>query len=418
MKILINGGGISNNALIKLLDKDNIEYDIEDNKGVYDYVVRTPGTMREKVKALGKIITDIELISLLYNKEIIGITGTNGKTSTTLLIHHLMKKHYKCQLGGNIGIPYASIVKEKGIKILELSSFELEGTISFKPHVALILNITPAHLDYHKSMDEYIKAKAKLIQNMNENDFIIYNKDDSNVLSLVSEAKAKLYSFSLNSMDADAYYKNGRIIVNKKEYNIKDFYSTSKADLKNIMAVILTTNLYLIPYKAIIKGLKSFKKPKYRMEKITERIYNDAKSTNIYSTTESLKEFKEVILISGGYDRLDNLDELKPYLDKVKVFYLYGENRFRYEKFLKKNNKAYHSFANLNMVINEVIKEDGIILFSPMAPSYDQFKDYKERGAYFERKIKKAIKAFQLKMWYLDCLDKYRQRQIILIFLQ
>lgn len=399
MDILVYKGGISNEGAVEFLQKNNIKYDTIAKKKKYDYIVKPPGIVRKNVNIEGKIICDIELVYMIKKPFIIGITATAGKTSTTLLINELLKRKYNTVVAGNIGIPFGkAYCGEHRLYILELSSFELESCSTFKPRIAVMLNISDAHLDYHETMDNYIKAKEKITINQDEYDFLIYNFDDVVLKDIAKKSKAIKRCFSLCDKNADAYLDRNMIITKVGKYKIKDEILFFEGDICNAMASILVAELTGIEYSEISDAINNMHHPKYRMEQIYPNIYNDAKSTNVLSTIKQIKSFKNVHLICGGYDRGNNLDlmkELFPYVDR---FYLYGGNAKRVSEFLDKYNVKYKVFKRLKDATFEALKEKGTIILSPMAPSYDQYSSYLERGNEFEDILKK---------WFTEPLNKF-----------
>lgn len=392
MDILIYKGGISNEGAKKFLNENNIKYDIVACKDKYDYIVKPPGVLKDEIKIDGKIICDIELIYMLKHPLIIGVTGSAGKTTTSILINNILNKKYNTILAGNIGIPFGNVYKDNNsIYVLELSSFELESCISLRPRIAVMLNITDAHLDYHKTMDNYINSKMMITKNQEEYDFLIYNYDDDSLVKIAASSRTIKKCFSLKNKKADVYLDNNKIITKKHEYKINDEILKFEGDICNIMASILVGELCNVDYGIVLKTINEFKKPKYRMERIGPNIYNDAKSTNVLSTVKQIKSFKNVELICGGYDRGNDLDlmkELFPYVDK---FYLYGANSKRVGIFLASCNVSYQIFDNLKDASLEALKSNNTIIFSPMAPSYDQYSSYIKRGEEFERVVKEKM---------------------------
>lgn len=384
--ILLYGMGQSNLSVKKYLDKTKQSYETEDSGIIYQYIIKSPGIRKEDVRARGKIISDAEFFYLEFKPEMVAITGTNGKTTTTLLTTHLLKNRHDVVYGGNIGVPFFDITSLSEIKILELSSFMLDTVDTFKPKIALILNITSAHLDYHKTMDNYKKAKLNLIKNLAVTDFLIINKDDVNLEKI--ESKATIYTFSLKNKGASIFYENGFIYYKDNKIEVSDTFSQKETDIYNMMAAITVAVIYNVSFKEIKAGLKTFKKPPYRMEEIYTDIYNDAKSTNINSTYMNIKDLKEVRLIAGGYDRGEALEDISKIIPNLKEVFLYGANRFRLASY----------FKDIKVTIYETLEEvmanldlKGLIVYSPLAPSYDQFKSFEERGQLFTNLVKKSL---------------------------
>lgn len=390
MDLLVYKDGISNTALKEYLNKNNILYDDKVKKDTYDYIIKPPSVKKEEILSIvkGCIICDIEFFYMLYKPIIFAVTASCGKTSCSLLINNILKRKYDVCLAGNIGIPIGSVYKDNSkIYLLEMSSFELDSTILFKPQIAVLLNINEAHLDWHKNIKNYIEAKSKIFINQDEFDILIYNKDDKNILSIINNAKSIKKSISLYDNSADIYYDNGYIHTPSGSINIKDTYSTFEGDIYNTMASILIGLICDININIIKEELHNFKKPHYRMEKIKPNIYNDAKSTNILSCLTQIKQFKNVNLICGGYDRLNDLSDMKYLFSYVDKFFLYGANKNRVSLYLDKYNINYIICNNLEDAIVKSLKENKTIIYSPMAPSYDEYSSYEKRGEEFNRII-------------------------------
>lgn len=198
-RILVYKDGISNNAVKKYLNKYNYKYDDIVKENEYDYIVKPPGVLMNEIKVKGKIICDIELAYMINPFFSIAVTGTNGKTTCVLLINHILKNTYKIDLCGNIGYPIFNVFNnERKIYLLEMSSFELESISTFKPRIAILLNIKEAHLDHHKTMENYINAKANITKNQEKSDFLIYNVDDLNVKEVSNKSHAIKIGISLH----------------------------------------------------------------------------------------------------------------------------------------------------------------------------------------------------------------------------
>ena len=394
MKILIFGGGISNLALIRLLKRLEISFDIINQEAYYDYIVKPPGVKEVDCPKNGQLVTDIEMINILFKPEIIGITGTNGKTTTTLMIYEVLKSHIDVSLGGNIGIPFANIYDGNNKKyLLELSSFELEFAKTLKPKIAVILNCTKAHLDHHYTYENYLNSKLNICKNQNVNDYLIYNYDDENIKESVKNLSVNKLSSSLSNPNSNIYIYDNKLIFKTNKIDLDLIKYDTLFNLKNIMATILVCDLYGIDIYEIIDVVNNFIKPKYRLEKITDNIYNDAKSTNTYSTIEAVKALGKVNLIIGGYDRGDDFTSLEECLDNILECFIYGENRFKIYNFLKQYKIKCHLYKTLKNATLEALKRNGIILYSPASASFDQYSSYIERGIEFEDIIKERLKS-------------------------
>lgn len=386
MKILIYKDGKSNESLRVLLDKMNIKYDVHNEKEHYDYIVKPPGIKKCDCPTNGKLVTDIEFIYELLKPNIIGITGSNGKTTVTTMINNVLDD-IDVSMGGNIGIPFAQIINNHSTFILELSSFQLE-CVGIKPKIAVMLDIKPCHLDHHNTFEAYFNSKMNLVRRIEEKDYIIYSYDDTLLRNEISKIKCRKLSFSEFDNNADIYICNNKIIFENDIIDLEK-YNIDKIKLKNTLPAILVGYLYnKKPLEAFLKAI-SISKIKYRMEKLDEYTYNDAKSTNVYSTIEALKTFDKVNLIMGGYDRGDDVSPLINYLDKVDYFILYGQNRKKYNSFLQKYTTSIKMFETLSEAYNYAKTLKGILLYSPASPSYDQYESFEQRGKEFEMLHKK-----------------------------
>lgn len=410
MKILLLGKGISNNALSQFMHKYGITHDYkgleEDISYNYDLVIKGPGINYQNIivdnfiKLNVKVICDIEFIAKFIDKNYIAITGTNGKTTTTKMIENLLNTKYKSTACGNIGYPFAQAAidyKDYDYFVIEASSFELKGTIDFKPNISVILNINIAHQDYHLSFLDYYNSKQNITVNQDKKDILIYNCDDYYASKIASNSKARKYSFSLKNTfttaffkDNSFYYMGQKIISGSRYQNISD-------GLKyDILASLIVAKILGISNKNIRKVISNFKQEKYRFEKVDYSIYNDAKSTNIYSTINALDFFKNemILLICGGYDRGEDLQPLYMHSKNIKKVYAYGATKHKLKLFFDKIKIHCEEFTTLNEAVIKALNEqkNEVILYSPMFASYDQYNSYLERGKEFHRIIKKNKK--------------------------
>lgn len=400
--ILVLGKGISGEGAHHFLKHFNIEHDYlaldEVKRDDYELVIKSPGIpyqneyIKKMLKKNVKIITDVELISMILTREFIGITGTNGKTTTTTLIYEGLKKQYEAICCGNIGVSIGEAAlnsKRQSLFVVELSSFELMGVKNFKPHIAIILNLESAHMDYHENMEQYLKAKLRITENQKKEDYLIYNYDAKNLKDKIV-TNATIRTFSLDNEEASCYIKKGYIYYfRKKQIKIKDLDKTSKY---NYLSSYIALRLYGISNAKIRKVFKDFKGIPHRLEKICNDIYNDAKATNPSATIYAIKKLdREVILICGGYNRGEDLEELIPYLSFIKKVYTYGMTANIVYKFMKKHQIPVEKKEKLSELFPKVLKENKgkTILYSPMFASYDQYRSFEERGEEFTYLVKK-----------------------------
>ncbi|WP_164669095.1 UDP-N-acetylmuramoyl-L-alanine--D-glutamate ligase [Virgibacillus doumboii] len=344
------------------------------------------------------VITEIEIAGNLVESSIIGITGSNGKTTTTTLTTEMMaKSNQPVKVAGNIGYvatEVAQTLKDDEKMILELSSFQLMGVKTFKPKIAVLLNIFEAHLDYHKTFNNYKNAKCNIFVNQTQDDYLIYNADDPVVSEAVSDAKSFKVPFSLNKRlengawvdESSVYFRNEKII------DRSEIVLVGNHNLENILAAVCAAKLSGANNHGIREVLTTFSSVRHRLqyvESIDGRLfYNDSKATNILATQKALSSFKQpTILLAGGLDRGNNFDELIPYLRNVKGMVLFGETK---EKLKKTAGDAGVELIKTTDNMEEAVKEaynlserDDVILLSPACASWDQYSTFEERGDMF-----------------------------------
>jgi UDP-N-acetylmuramoylalanine--D-glutamate ligase len=309
-------------------------------------------------------VGEIEFSWWLTKAKFIAITGTNGKTTTTSLIYQLLKKKNKrVFLGGNIGIPLSSFVldtKEGDLIVLEISSFQLETIVKFKPYVASLLNISPDHLNRYADMDEYSRAKMNIFKNQGKDDWAVLNQNLDLSEDNKKSIKSKILRFS-NEFSNENY---------SCVYRIGSIFGIDKSDCQDLFS--------------------SFKGMPHRMQLVREvrgiNFINDSKATNPASTVWALKNLEgPVILIAGGKDKGLDFSQIKPYLKNVKKVNLFGESASKIEKLLQSDvDTAKHSsLEEIVFSSFQEAKEGDTILFSPMCASFDMFSNYAERGQKF-----------------------------------
>lgn len=373
-----------------------------------DLIVKNPGIPYENVllkEAISRdipIITEIELAGKLAEGNIIGITGSNGKTTTTTLIYEMLKhSSEKVELAGNIGIvatEVASKLAKDAKMVLELSSFQLMGIQTFRPRVAVLLNLFEAHLDYHKTFSNYMQAKGAIFQNQMHDDFLVYNADDVNVVQLTAGAKSIKVPFSIKTKQVNGAWTDGVHIYFKDEpiVALKDIVLVGSHNLENILAAISAAKLSGASNEGIHHVLTSFTGVPHRLQFVTQinerLVYNDSKATNILATQKALSSFsKPTILLAGGLDRGNEFDELIPYLTHVKAIVVFGQTADKLKKSALK--------AGVNTIIAATDVQDAaqkaygisdkgdVILLSPACASWDQYKTFEERGDMFMQAV-------------------------------
>ena len=370
-----------------------------------DVVVKNPGIpydniiVSEAVNRNIPIITEVELASLLAaDHDIIGITGSNGKTTTTTLVAEMLKHSgQKMKLAGNIGvasIEVAQHLEENEKLVLELSSFQLLGIKTFKPRVAALLNLFEAHLDYHGTIENYNRAKMNIFKNQTESDFLIYNADDPVVKEVIKEAQSTLIPFSASTvqlegayvLDGDIYFKNEKVM------SLSEVVLVGDHNIENILAALSISLLNGATKEGVRHVLSTFSGVKHRLQfvaNIKDRLfYNDSKATNILATQKALKSFTQpTILLAGGLDRGNSFDSLLPDLEHVKAMILFGETAPKLAKLANEANiktiVSVKDVAEAAKVAYEVSEKGDVILLSPACASWDQYKTFEERGDMF-----------------------------------
>ncbi|MFJ1435968.1 UDP-N-acetylmuramoyl-L-alanine--D-glutamate ligase [Capnocytophaga canimorsus] len=380
-----------------------------------DCIIKSPGipdTVEIIKKAKEKhieIISEIEFAYRYTKGEIIAITGSNGKTTTTSLTYHILKESgLNVGVAGNIGKSFAQMVAEddKEYYVLEISSFQLDGITSFKPHIAILLNITPDHLDrYDYKMENYIASKFKITENQTENDYFIYDIDDPIIAQWLekNEIKSQKIPFSIEKELNKGIYSLKDIIhmnIDNQtfEIEVKEMSLKGKHNVKNSMAASVSSRLLKVRKESIRESLKGFVGEPHRLEfvKTVEGItyINDSKATNVNSVFFALDTMKTpVVWIVGGVDKGNDYSPLLPYVhEKVRAIVCLG----------KDNSPILKSFGNVidNIVETQSMEEavslskqfaknGDTVLLSPACASFDLFKNYEERGNEFKKEVEK-----------------------------
>ncbi|GGF11755.1 UDP-N-acetylmuramoylalanine--D-glutamate ligase [Halobacillus andaensis] len=374
-----------------------------------ELVVKNPGIpyenpmIKEAEKRRIPIVTEVELAGQLHEGNLIGVTGSNGKTTTTTLIYEFMKENQSpVKIAGNIGevsCEVARTTSEDETMVVELSSFQLLGIEKFSPHIAVLLNLFEAHLDYHHSLENYHAAKANIVKNQSAEDYFVYNADDPAIVSYLKSAPSRLVPFSIKKK-VDGSWRDEEAIYFKEEkiMDRKDIVLVGEHNLSNILAAIAAAKLSDVSNEAIRRVLTTFKGVEHRMEFVTKKhqiyFYNDSKATNILATTNALKAFDQpVVLLAGGLDRGNEFDELIDPLVNVKALVVFGETA---QKIADAGKKAGISSIAFAETMNEAVKaaysfaeSEEVILLSPACASWDQYKTFEERGHMFKEAVHK-----------------------------
>jgi UDP-N-acetylmuramoylalanine--D-glutamate ligase len=355
-----------------------------------------------------KIVSEVEFAYHYCKGKIIAITGTNGKTTTTSLCGHIFNTcGYKTHVAGNIGLAFSEIaldVEEGDFVSLEVSSFQLDLIENFKPAVAMILNITPDHLNrYENSIKKYAVSKQRIYKNQDENDFLIVNKDSKSVMKYLSEYNSKSFFFSLNEEQNDGcFYSDGEVIfrLNGKENfrcSRNDINIRGEHNLSNAMSVVCGAKAFDLDNEGIVKGLQTFKSVEHRLELVRQidgvKYINDSKATNVDSVWYALKSFDEpILLIIGGQDKGNDYTQIKDLvLQKVKKIYAIGSSAEKVFNFFHHDVKVEIKKSleeAVKSASNETISGD-VVLLSPACASFDMFNNYEHRGKVFKEAVNK-----------------------------
>ena len=418
-KILIYGLGKSGYSAFKFLrNKNNIllfddfKINIKDNnlknkiisykkilKTKFDLIILSPGIDINKCKLSKflkknnkKIYSDLDVFYSYFKNDCITITGTNGKSTTCQLLYEiLLQQKFDVRLVGNIGNPILSVkkVKKKTIFIVEASSYQLEYSKIFRSKYALILNLSPDHIERHKTINNYIKAKFKLLKNQLKGHYAFVKKDD-----LLINKKLKTTKFNSNLIRVDT--KKNNFLK-----NIHNNYFLTETNKENLLFVLEVSKKFNLKNKVLLKTIQNFKGLKYRQQIIVKKKYltiiNDSKSTSFSSSIGVLKANPNIYWLLGGIPKKgDEFNLPKKYFKNIRAF-IYGKNYEFFNQKLK-DKIQFENFHDLNSGLKKILMlikkkkfSHQTILFSPCAASFDSFKNFEDRGNYFYKLIKKNL---------------------------
>lgn len=370
-----------------------------------ELIVKNPGIPYEHPlikRALDKnipIITEVELAyQLAKHNQIIGITGSNGKTTTTMLVYEMLKQsETPVKLAGNIGIVATEIaqqLEDEERLLLELSSFQLLGIDDFRPNIACLLNLYDAHLDYHGSVEEYEEAKAQIFKNQTTSDFFIYNEDDEKIKKWLPFTKATLIPFSITKPLPNGAWTDRKSLYFKDQeiISLADVALVGSHNVENMLAAIAVAMISGATIEGIRTTLMTFTGVKHRLQFVTElngrKFYNDSKATNALATKKALSSFQTpTILLAGGLDRGEDLTTLVPFLNNVKACVFFGETKEKLKKVaqLAKIDEVFlvQDVTEATKLAYELSESGDTILLSPACASWDQYKTFEERGDMF-----------------------------------
>ena len=376
---------------LELLDED------------FEWMVKNPGIPYNNpmvMRALEKkipVITEVELAYLISDAPIIGITGSNGKTTTTTMIAEVLTAGgQNGLLSGNIGFPASQVAQDAGetdTLVMELSSFQLMGIEAFHPEIAVITNLMPTHLDYHVSFEEYVAAKWNIQKNMTASDYVVLNFNQDLAKELAKKTAAKVLPFSTKEkvdgayLDGDVLTFRGEVIMKASELGVPGSHN-----VENALATIAVAKLRGIDNQVIRETLAHFGGVKHRLQYVGEinqvKFYNDSKSTNILATQKALSGFdnSKVILIAGGLDRGNEFDELVPDIKGLKKMVILGESAARVKRAADQAEVSYLDASDVRDATRKAfsVAEPGdVVLLSPANASWDMYKNFEVRGDEF-----------------------------------
>ncbi|WP_100330825.1 UDP-N-acetylmuramoyl-L-alanine--D-glutamate ligase [Bacillus xiapuensis] len=370
----------------------------------FEAIVKNPGIPYTNPLVSGAIqrkipvLTEVELAYLISEAPFIGITGTNGKTTTTTLIYEMFKAdHAPAILAGNIGKVASEVVQQATKKdqvVIELSSFQLMGIDRFRPRIAIITNLYEAHLDYHGTKEAYAKAKLNITKNQTEEDYLIVNADQDALIRLTKESRANIVPFSTKkAVENGACIENGELCFRKESImKVKDIALPGAHNLENILSAVSAVKLAGVSNQAIQRVLTTFSGVKHRTQFVRElkgrRFYNDSKATNTLATKSALAAFSEpIILLAGGLDRGNGFDDLIPYMKRVKALVTFGQTAGKLTEMAERAGVAQVvKTDHMQEAVTQAYRlsaEGDVILLSPACASWDQYKTFEQRGDIF-----------------------------------
>ena len=366
-----------------------------------DLIVKNPGIkyeidfLQEAIKKNIDIITEIELANTLFNIDMVAITGTNGKTTTTQMTFDILKNAHKdVYLAGNIGYPSIEVAYNhpNALIVTEVSSFQLQGTKYFKPSIAAITNLGIGHLDYHGSVENYRNAKRNIYKNQTKDDILILNIKEKEKYELNKINSEVIFYDTKENQEADIFVKDNMVVYKDVElFDIKKMSLPGMHNVENAINAALISYLKGADVMTIREVLYSFSGVKHRLQYVGEhngvKFYNDSKATNPVATTTALSGFeKNIILICGGKDRGIDFMELVPFFPRIKAMVVVGESKEILYNLAISNDVSCHKAIKVDdatILANELAEREDIVLLSPACASWDQYKCFEDRGDEF-----------------------------------
>lgn len=372
-------------------------------------VVKSPGIpdtiplIRELISEGIPVISEVEFAYRYTNAKIIAITGSNGKTTTTLLVGHILKNAgFDVLVAGNIGTGFAKSISERDYDyiVLELSSFQLDGISGFTADIAILLNITPDHLDrYDNNFDHYIQSKLRITHNQTSDNVLIYNYDDENIRNKI-KTEAKKIPFSLTEkFDEGAFYNNEQININinKNKMTIQELALQGKHNVYNSMAAAVASRVLEVKDFITRQSLLDFQNVEHRLEHVINvhgiEFINDSKATNINSVWFALESMhKDTVWIVGGVDKGNDYKELLSLVkSKVKAIVCIGENTENIHKVFEGHVDEIVNAKSMNEAVGysyQLANKGDVVLLSPACASFDMFANFENRGLEFKKSVR------------------------------
>lgn len=416
-EVFLSDFGLIKEKYKKVLEENAVEWEegthTEERILAADIVMKSPGipdkvTIVKAIKEKGiPVVSEIEFAYAYAQNISIGITGSNGKTTTTLLTHHVLKEAgLNIGVAGNIGDSFAEqiAVAPDKIYVLELSSFQLDGIETYKPHIAVITNLSPDHLDrYDYKYENYIEAKFRITKNQTEEDFLIYDDDDEEIKKWLSthKVKAQLVPFSLTKkLNQGAYLEDNNIrsMINDEKViiPIKEIAIEGKHNVKNAMAATLVAQMMKVRKQTIRESLSNFQGAEHRLEKVAKinkvQYINDSKATNVNATYFALESMNvPTVWIVGGVDKGNDYDELMAFVhEKVKAIICLGIDNEKIKKAFSNVVDIMIETTSMNEAVkiaSKIAEEGEAVLLSPACASFDLFTSYEDRGHQFKEAV-------------------------------
>lgn len=418
LEVFLSDKGLIKEDYKKLLLDAGIEYEEgkhdEDRILAADWIIKSPGIPKKaeiisKINKKGiRLSSEIEFASEFTDAKIIAITGSNGKTTTTSLIYHILKNDdLKVGLGGNIGKSFAKQVADENFDyyVLEVSSFQLDDIQNFRPYISLLLNLSQDHLDqYNYNYEEYALAKFRIAENQENDNFFIYNKDDEMSMNLLEklEIKAKMIPFSLKEkLKEGGYLTEDKMVVKiHDEFSMKidELALVGNHNVANSLAASIAGKILKISNESIRNSLTTFQAVEHRLEQVAEingvRFINDSKATNVNATYYALESMKQpTVWIVGGTDKGNDYTEIEDLVKrKVKAIVCLGLDNQKIIDFFKEKKELIYSTSSMEDAVKtakSLSKSGDTVLLSPCCASFDLFENYEDRGNKFKKEVLK-----------------------------